>query len=211
MVLPRPGPWEPIGLIEQPGGRVAVGALVPLGRLSSVQLRVLEPAATVTVTPWRGIVLPGLTPQAARAWAAALTAAGLDVAAGSRWAGVTACASRPGCAKSLADVRHDADAATTAGTGLPVHWVGCARGCGSPAGPHVRVEATGSGYRVSSPGGSESAVVTEVGGAGQRREEGLRWITCATARRSTGGRSRRSGPRRTCPGCRPMWPGSRSG
>jgi precorrin-3B synthase len=48
-------------------------------------------------------------------------------------------------------VRADAFAATTAGDGLPVHWVGCARGCGSPAGPHVRVEATGSGYEVRSP------------------------------------------------------------
>ncbi|MEU4218438.1 precorrin-3B synthase, partial [Actinoplanes sp. NPDC026623] len=92
-----------------------------------------------------------------------LAEAGLEVAAGSRWAGVTACAGRPGCAKSLADVRHDADATTTAGTGLPVHWVGCERGCGSPAGPHVRVEATGSGYRVRSPGGCESAGVAEVG------------------------------------------------
>jgi precorrin-3B synthase len=122
-VFPRPAPREPVGLIELPGGHVAVGALVPLGRLNPVQLRVLESAAAVTVTPWRGIVLPRLTPQAARNWAAALAEAGLEVATGSRWAGVTACAGRPGCAKSLADVRHDADAATTAGTGLPVHWV----------------------------------------------------------------------------------------
>jgi precorrin-3B synthase len=136
---------------------------VPLGRLSDVQLKVLEPAAALVFTPWRGVVLPGLAPQAARAWAAALAGAGLEVEAGSRWAGVTACAGRPGCAKSLADVRADADAATVAGEGLPVHWVGCARGCGSPAGPHVRVEATGTGYEVRSPHARGVTSVGEVG------------------------------------------------
>ncbi|MFI7546666.1 precorrin-3B synthase [Actinoplanes sp. NPDC049599] len=161
--LSRPVVREPIGVVGQPDGTVAVGALIPLGRLSDVQLEVLEAAATLTFTPWRGVVLPGLTPQAAQAWVAALAGAGLEVAVGSRWAGVTACAGRPGCAKSLADVRADADAATVAGDGLPVHWVGCARGCGSPAGPHVRVEATGTGYEVRSPYAVGSASAAEVG------------------------------------------------
>jgi len=161
--LTRPGVREPIGIIEQPDGTVAVGALVPLGRLSDVQLRVLASAEALVFTPWRGVVLPGLAPQAAESWAAALAGAGLEVAAGSRWAGVTTCAGRPGCAKSLADVRADADAATVAGEGLPVHWVGCARGCGSPAGPHVRVEATGTGYEVRSPHARGVTSVGEVG------------------------------------------------
>jgi precorrin-3B synthase len=159
----QPGVREPIGIIEQPDGSVAIGALVPLGRLSGVQMKVLASAESLIFTPWRGVVLPGLTPEAARSWVAALAGAGLEVAAGSRWAGVTACAGRPGCAKSLADVRADADAATVAGEGLPVHWVGCARGCGSPAGPHVRVEATGVGYEVDSPFAAGFASVGEVG------------------------------------------------
>lgn len=159
----RPGVREPIGIIEQPDGTVAVGALVPLGRLNDVQLKVLASAKALVFTPWRGVVLPSLPPQAAGSWVAALAGAGLEVTAGSRWAGVTACAGRPGCAKSLADVRADADAATVAGEGLPVHWVGCARGCGSPAGPHVRVEATGTGYEVRSP---HARGVTSVGDVG---------------------------------------------
>jgi precorrin-3B synthase len=159
----RPGVREPIGIIEQPDGTMAVGALVPLGRLTDVQLRVLASAPALVFTPWRGVVLPGLTPQAAESWAAALAGAGLEAAAGSRWTGVTACAGRPGCAKALADVRADAAAETVAGDGLPVHWVGCARGCGSPAGPHVRVEATGTGYEVRSPSAGGFAAVGEVG------------------------------------------------
>jgi len=159
----RPGVREPIGIIEQPDGTVAVGALVPLGRLSDVQLKVLASAKALVFTPWRGVVLPDLSPPAAESWVATLAGAGLEVSAGSRWAGVTACAGRPGCAKSLADVRADADAATVAGEGLPVHWVGCERGCGSPAGPHVRVEATGTGYEVRSP---QARGVTSIGEVG---------------------------------------------
>ncbi|MGW4939978.1 precorrin-3B synthase [Actinoplanes sp. NPDC004185] len=161
--LRRPAVREPLGVVEQADGTVAVGALVPLGRLNDVQLKVLASAESLIFTPWRGVVLPGLTPQAAGSWVAALAGAGLEVEAGSRWAGVTACAGRPGCAKSLADVRADADAATVAGRGLPVHWVGCARGCGSPAGPHVRVEATGTGYEVRSPYACGVTSVGEVG------------------------------------------------
>lgn len=147
----RPPVREPVGVIAQADGRVAVGALVPLGRLSPIQVKVLESAVDLVFTPWRGVVVPDLEPADAGVWVGRLAGAGLEVAAGSRWAGVTACAGRPGCAKALADVRGDASAATTAGDGLPVHWVGCARGCGSPAGPHVRVEATGAGYEVRSP------------------------------------------------------------
>ncbi|WP_306205057.1 precorrin-3B synthase [Actinoplanes sp. RD1] len=158
--LRRPAVREPIGVIPQRDGRVAVAALVPLGRLDDRQLRVLAEAGELVFTPWRGVVLPDVAPEAADEWLGVLAGAGLEVGAGSRWVGVTACAGRPGCAKSLADVRRDADAATVAVDGLPVHWVGCARGCGSPAAPHVRVEATVQGYSVSVRSGSGSDEVT---------------------------------------------------
>jgi precorrin-3B synthase len=65
---------------------------------------------------------------------------------------VTACTGRPGCAKSLADVRPDATAAVTTGTlpagGVRQHWAGCERRCGRPRGDVVDVVATGLGYRV---------------------------------------------------------------
>jgi len=165
--VPEPGIREPVGLIGQAAGLVAVGAVVPLGRLSGVQIKVLEEAAAIAVTPWRGVVLPGLSPEAAGEWQRRLADAGLETRSGSRWSGVTACAGRPGCAKSLADVRGDATAVVLRQGPelalLPVHWVGCARGCGSPAGPHVRVEATGLGYDVRADGSSGFATADEVG------------------------------------------------
>jgi precorrin-3B synthase len=130
--------------------------MVPLSRLTAAQVRVLAAADRLVLTPWRGVVLPDLASAAAAGWSAALTGAGLPVDAASRWAGVTACAGRPGCAGSLADVRAAAFAATEFVDGLPVHWVGCARGCGSPAERHVRVEATPAGWSVAVPGGTAS-------------------------------------------------------
>ncbi|SNY50198.1 precorrin-3B synthase [Paractinoplanes atraurantiacus] len=152
-----PGTPEPVtrtpaptalGLLDQPGGLVAVSALVPLGMLGGEALHLLTTARRLVVTPARGIVVPDLAPEDARRWQRRLEEAGLPTTAGSRWTGVTACAGRPGCAKSLADVRADAAATSTYAEGLPVHWIGCARGCGSPSGPHVRVEATPAGYAV---------------------------------------------------------------
>jgi precorrin-3B synthase len=137
-----------VGAVAQVGGLFAVGAMVPLGRLDGGQVALLARARRLVLTPSRGVLIPDLSGEEAERWAADLAAAGLPVEAESRWFGVTACAGRPGCAKSLADVRADALAATRHVDGLPAHWIGCARGCGSPSGPHVRVEATPAGYQM---------------------------------------------------------------
>ncbi|GIF18089.1 precorrin-3B synthase [Actinoplanes tereljensis] len=146
-------PASPVGVLPQPDGLFAVGAIVPLGRLTGVQMKVLAEADQLVVTPWRGVVVADLPPAAASDWQRRLTEAGLPAAPDSRWTGVTACAGLPGCAKSRADIRADALATTRFVDGLPVHWLGCERGCGSPAGPHVRVEATPHGYAVTTPDG----------------------------------------------------------
>ncbi|MEV7546543.1 cobalamin biosynthesis protein CobG [Streptomyces sp. NPDC089915] len=135
----------------RPWGEYGAGLCVlpPLGRLDSAQWRALAEAAggadgELRVTPWRSVILPR-----ARAGACeSLEAAGLAVRPGSPWLSVTACTGRPGCAKSLADVRADARAvvAESAG-GLPVHWSGCARRCGHPRGTAwVDLVATPEGY-----------------------------------------------------------------
>jgi precorrin-3B synthase len=138
-----------VGRLAQPGSEwSAVGVLVPLGRLTRVQQSVLAQAERLAVAPWGGVVVLDLAPAAADRWVAELSDAGLVTEGDSKWVGVTSCAGRPGCAKALADVRADAETAARFVDGLPVHWVGCERGCGSPATRHVRVEATVSGYLV---------------------------------------------------------------
>ncbi|MEV4944336.1 precorrin-3B synthase [Streptomyces sp. NPDC053755] len=130
-------------------GKHAVAVAVPLGRLTSAQLRALAPDdgddGELRLTPWRGAVVTGLADRAAAgARLDALAEAGLITRAGSPWLGVGACTGRPGCAKSLADVRADATPGHGAG-GLPVHFSGCARRCGHPKGTWVDVVATGDG------------------------------------------------------------------
>jgi precorrin-3B synthase len=147
---PVPPAEPPHGEPPAPGvlGETALHVLAPLGRLTAEQLRAL--AATggeVRLTPWRGAVVTGFPDRTAAARRLrALGAYGLITDPGSPWAGVGACTGRPGCAKSLADVR--ADATPGRASGLPVHFSGCARRCGHPQGPHgtwVDVVATGEG------------------------------------------------------------------
>ncbi|MGX7828561.1 precorrin-3B synthase [Actinokineospora sp. 24-640] len=159
-VPPASGPPAsgPLGEVIADGGP-AVGAAVPLGRLDDRQVRVLAEAPYVVVTPWRGVVVPGASPRA-------LAAAGLLVDPAAPGIGVTACTGRPGCAKSLADVRADALGMPVAGR--PVHFAGCARRCGRPAGDVVDVVAVTGGYEVDGravPGGQAVAAA-----AGLRQE-----------------------------------------
>ncbi|MFI8850328.1 precorrin-3B synthase [Streptomyces sp. NPDC053499] len=156
------------GLVRdpRPSGPVALSVLAPLGRLTGGQWQLLtrtaeqEGGSELRLTPWRGVVVPGIAPGSAPGALAALGDAGLVTDPSSPWRGVGACAGRPGCAKSLTDVRADAAAALTSGGGLrvpetnagralPVYWSGCERRCGHPRGERVEVVAGADGYRIS--------------------------------------------------------------
>lgn len=138
------------GRIAQRDGRMAIEALVPLGRLTSDQAGALaDLGRPVRLTPWRTVVLPDLSPGEADPTERALAAAGLAADPDSPWAGVTACTGRPGCAKALADVRADARQWVRSlgrAPATPVHWAGCERRCGLPRGPVRQLIATINGY-----------------------------------------------------------------
>jgi precorrin-3B synthase len=140
----EPLPPQPIQI--GPLGQVTPTALVagaPLGWLDRTQAAALaDTGAPLVVTPWRAVVvadLADLVPVAQRLRSAGLL---LDPDAPR----VTACVGRPGCAKSLSDVR--ADARPVTGVDVPVHWSGCARRCGRPRGEVLDVVANGDGYTV---------------------------------------------------------------
>ncbi|MFI8963395.1 cobalamin biosynthesis protein CobG [Streptomyces sp. NPDC053493] len=143
-----------------PVGEHALHVLAPLGRLTTAQLRALLPARELRLTPWRGVITtppadhPGSTAEHPATGAGserpdvgrrlvALAAVGLITRDGDAGARVTACTGRPGCAKSLADVRADARHAPAGA--LPVHFSGCARRCGHPHGTWVDVLAADDG------------------------------------------------------------------
>ncbi|KAA8886041.1 precorrin-3B synthase [Nocardia colli] len=165
----------PIGWLDQDNGLVALGAGV---RLGSLPARTAEFIAAVErpvfITPWRSLVLPDLDEWTAEQVVRVLAPMDLIFDANSPWLQVSACAGRPGCAKSLTDVRADATAAVESGRVLPPtpnprthqdipilpaneltvagrqHWSGCDRRCGRPQTPATDVIATESGYRQSS-------------------------------------------------------------
>ncbi|MFD8462634.1 nitrite reductase [Streptomyces antimycoticus] len=135
---PAPGP------VPGPNGRHALSVALPLGRVSAAQWRLLaglasrSGAAELRMTPWRGVVLPGFSPDDTRGALAELSDAGLVTTPDSPWLGVGACTGRPGCAKSLADVRADTArmvANTARGAMDPARGTsGTARGAANPAG-----------------------------------------------------------------------------
>ncbi|MFF3396634.1 precorrin-3B synthase [Streptomyces sp. NPDC002669] len=148
----RTGPA--VGIVNSPRGTAALSVGVPLGRITPGQWRTLTDTARrgggeLRLTPWRGIVVPGVPRPQAPELLAALGATGLVTGPDSPWTGVGACIGRPGCAKSLADVRADAAAALGPVGALPVYWSGCERRCGHPRGEWVDVVAGPGGYRVS--------------------------------------------------------------
>ncbi|MEU2831301.1 precorrin-3B synthase [Streptomyces lavendulae] len=152
---PRAADGPEPGIVAGPGGAAALSVLAPLGRLTAAQWRLLAGlGGRMRLTPWRGVVVPGLTHRTAGPALDALAAAGLVTAPGDPRRSVTACTGRPGCVKSRADVRADARALASRTAGpLPVHWSGCERRCGHPRGTAwVDLVATPDGYEISAPG-----------------------------------------------------------
>ncbi len=142
----------PVGWIHQEDERVALGAAVPLGVLKT---RVAEYLAAVgsplVITPWRSVLICDLDEEVADAALRVLAPLGLVFDDGSPWLDVSACTGTPGCARSLADVRHDAARAVYDGAAASHrHFVGCERACGSPPVGEVLV-ATASGYEPRHP------------------------------------------------------------
>ncbi|WP_225801540.1 cobalamin biosynthesis protein CobG [Streptomyces sp. NK15101] len=137
---PVPVPPLPASPPPAPGplGERALHVLAPLGRLTAARLRALADGADeLRFTPWRGVVVVGTSADRLPE----LEAHGLVTRPDLPSVGVSACTGRPGCAKSLADVRTDAGLVRRGG--LPVHYSGCERRCGHPHGTWVDVLATG--------------------------------------------------------------------
>jgi precorrin-3B synthase len=152
VAVPPAPPVGPVGAQTQADGRTALIGVVPLGRIAADQADLLAAlTGEVQLTPWRSVVVPDLAEDRVDDAAVDLHRTGMVFDVASPWVRVTACAGRPGCARSLADVRADAAAAVASGAvpaGTRVHWAGCGRRCGRPRGDVVDVVATPAGYRI---------------------------------------------------------------
>lgn len=142
-------PGEPIvGWFDQDDGAVLLGAVVELGRFPARLAEFIAAVqAPIVFTPDREILLCDLGEGVAETVVRVLAPMGLIFDAASPWASVSCCVGAPGCASAHAPVRDDLMARVQAGDPVDEreHWVGCARGCGSPAESHLSVEATPDG------------------------------------------------------------------
>ena len=140
----------PVGWMSQEGGRVTLGAAVPLGVLPARVAQYLAAIeAPLVITPWRSVLVCDLDEAIADTALRVLAPLGLVFDENSPWLDISACTGSPGCAHSAADVRADAARsldARNADAGTHRHFVGCERACGSPLAGEVLV-ATGDGYR----------------------------------------------------------------
>jgi precorrin-3B synthase len=128
---------SPLGLHPQrQAGRLAVGIAPPLGRLTAASLLGLadlaqaEGIGELRLTPWQGLLLPGIARGRATAVQAQAHELGLLVDPSEPLASLVTCTGSVGCARGLADTKADALALAAAlGRPLPVHLSGCSRSC----------------------------------------------------------------------------------
>ncbi|MCF5710068.1 precorrin-3B synthase [Pseudomonas syringae] len=130
-------PNRHIGVYPQAGpDLVAVGAVVPLGRLSAgmlsavAQLALAHGDGTLRLTPWQSLMVPNVPVERAHKVLDALQAAGLIGSEGEPLAQMVACTGAAGCAKGLADTKTDARLlAACLYESRAVHLTGCRRSC----------------------------------------------------------------------------------
>jgi precorrin-3B synthase len=115
-----------------------VGAQPPLGRLDAATLDALASLAqlhgdaTLRLTPWQGVLLPGIAAHRLAPAVTQMSALGLIVDSAAPLARLIACTGSQGCAKSRADTK--SDALRLAGrlgphTQAEAHLSGCERSC----------------------------------------------------------------------------------
>ncbi len=146
--VPATDHGAPIGWLGQSDGLVGLGAGLRFGVLEAKVARMLDVIeAPVSVTPWASLVIHDLEEGIAEQVVRVLAPLGLIFDARSPWLRVSACVGAPACGHGLSRVREDAAQAVSSGQlgGVPVHFIGCGRGCGRPHGAHTEYRATADG------------------------------------------------------------------
>lgn len=142
-----------IGIHPQAGsGQVYVGALPPLGRLDPAMLQGVAQVArrfgdgTLRFTPWQSLLLPNVRETDALQVLDAFERLGLLTQSAQPLSRLIACTGSNGCAKGLADTKHDARVlATLLPQAVNVHLSGCPRSCAAAHVAPVTLLAVGSG------------------------------------------------------------------
>ena len=188
----RPGPSRPVpapvGILALADGARVLGIAAPFGRLDAAQFHALVAAANragaaaLRVTPWRALMVPGLSAAGAADVAAACRDAGLVVDPEDPRLRVAACAGAPGCRRATTPVLdHAARFAAllgAGGSGIALHVSGCEKGCAHPRSAPLTLVATGGRYALvadGAPGDAPVAAGLDVEEARRLLKTTLRW------------------------------------
>ncbi len=126
-----------------------------LAGLADIALRFGD--GTLRLTPWRALVVPGVSAYDAAALREAGAAAGLIVDSSDPRVKVSACVGRPGCASASVNARADAAALATPGLRATVHVSGCAKGCAHPGAAVFTLVGENGRYALVRDGGTKDA------------------------------------------------------
>lgn len=129
-----------LGIVtEHEPSYVSVGAIPPLGRITSAQFEALADLARavsdgrLNLTPWQSVMLPRVARSQADRALQQLTAIGLVTEATLPFAQMIACTGSAGCGSGLAATQADgarlAAALAKRGSAFPVHLSGCGKSC----------------------------------------------------------------------------------
>lgn len=168
----RPRP-DPVGVLAERTGRVALLAGLPFGRSDAEGLaRIAELAHSagcreLRLSPWRGLAFRGLDAGAADILREALRNAGLVVDADDPRLAVFACAGAPSCLRGEAPAL--ADAAVLAHAlapllvdGLSLHVSGCSKSCAQPGRADLTLLGRDGRYDVIVAAGTRDAAIARL-------------------------------------------------
>jgi len=152
------------GVRRLDGGRFAVTAMAPLGRLDRDTVAALAGLADeVRVSRWRTLTVRGVAEAEVAPLQRSLDELGLVVAPDTGWTRLSACPGVGGCAKARIDVRSAARrrAHVRSARAGAEHWSACERRCGEPRDAAISVVATPEGIVVTAGGGERRVGSTE--------------------------------------------------
>ncbi len=176
------------GALEQAGGRWAVTALAPLGRVERTALPGLAdlladealqgPAASVPegstgperahlrVSPARTLTVLDVPSDRVGELTATLEGLGLVTAPNSGWEGLSACAGLHACQNARGDVRAAAVRRASVRRGSPghsrsEHWTACERGCGRPPAVAAAVTVEADAVRIERAGATTTSATID--------------------------------------------------
>ena len=143
-VVDRPAPHDDVLGSHHLGAVAYVGVGLPFGRATSEDLLTLTAIAAANgtaelrLTPWRAILIPVPSLDAARAIVAGLDPRSFILNGNDARGRVAACPGAPSCVTATVNAREDATRLASvlpgaARAGITLHVSGCSKGCAHPA------------------------------------------------------------------------------